>query len=42
MTFEEAKLRNDYKFTLNEIETLIEDIRNNCMKGLEENGDGKL
>lgn len=40
MTFKEAKLRNDYKFTLNEIESVIDDIRNNCMKDLYENGDG--
>lgn len=40
MTFEEAKQRKDYKFTLNEIEDVIEDIRNNCMKGLYENDDG--
>lgn len=40
MTFEEAKQRNDYKFSLNGIENLIEDIRNNCMKNLYENGDG--
>lgn len=40
MTFEEAKQRSDYKFTLNEIESLIDDIRNNCMKDLYENGDG--
>ena len=40
MTFKEAKLRNDYKFTLNEIESVIDDIRNNYMKNLDENGDG--
>ena len=40
MKFSEAKQRNDYKFTLNEIEDLIEDIRNNYMKNLYENGDG--
>lgn len=40
MTFEEAKERKDYKFTLNEIENVIDDIRNNYMNGLEENGDG--
>lgn len=40
MTFEEARRRSDYKFTLNEIESLIDDIRSNYMKGLEENGDG--
>ena len=40
MTFEEAKQRSDYKFTLNEIESLIDDIRNNCMKDLLENDDG--
>lgn len=40
MTFEEAKKRNDYKFKLNGIESLIDDIRNNCMKDLYENGDG--
>ena len=40
MKFSEAKQRNDYKFTLNEIENLIEDIRSNCMKNLYENGDG--
>lgn len=40
MTFEKAKQRNDYKFSLNGIENLIEDIRNNCMKNLYENGDG--
>ena len=40
MNFSEAKQRNDYKFTLNEIENLIEDIRSNCMKNLHENGDG--
>ena len=40
MTFEQAKQRTDYKFTLNEIEDVIEDIRNNRMKDLEENGDG--
>lgn len=34
MTFEEAKQRNDYKFRLNGIENLIDDIRNNCMEGL--------
>lgn len=34
MTFEEAKHRNDYRFRLNGIEDLIDDIRNNCMKGL--------
>lgn len=39
MTFEEAKKRPDYKFVLNGIESDIEDIRNNCMKGLYENGD---
>lgn len=40
MKFSEAKQRKDYKFTLNEIEDLIEDIRNNYMKNLYENGDG--
>lgn len=39
MTFEEAKKRPDYKFVLNGIESDIEDIRSNCMKGLYENGD---
>lgn len=40
MKFSEAKKRKDYRFTLNEIEDLIEDIRNNYMKNLYENGDG--
>lgn len=40
MKFSEAKKRKDYKFTLNEVETVVEDIRNNCMKNLYENGDG--
>ena len=40
MTFEEAKQRSDYKFTLNGIELLIDDIRNNYMKELYEDGDG--
>ena len=40
MTFEEAKEREDYSFSLNEVENLIEDIRNNYMKDLYENGDG--
>lgn len=40
MKFSEAKQRNDYRFTLNEIENIIGDIRNNCMKNLYENGDG--
>ena len=40
MKFSEAKQRKDYKFTLNEIEDLIEDIRNNYMKNLYENGEG--
>lgn len=39
MTFEEARKRDDYQFTLNEIAWLIEDIRNNCMKDMGENGD---
>lgn len=39
MTFEEAKQRSDYNFALNGIENDIEDIRNNYMKGLHENGD---
>lgn len=39
MTYEEAKQRTDYKFTLNGIETLIEDIRNNYMGDMYENGD---
>lgn len=39
MTFEEAKKRTDYKFTLNGIEDLIEDIRNHWMKSMIENGD---
>ena len=39
MTFEEAKKRPDYKFVLNGIESDIEDIRNNYMKRLYENGD---
>ena len=34
MTFEEAKRRDDYRFRLNGIENLIDEIRNNCMKGL--------
>lgn len=42
LTFEEAKQRSDYKFILNGIENLIEDIRNNCMKGLYEDGDGYM
>lgn len=40
MIFEEAKKRKDYKFTTTEIESLIDDIRNNCMKDLYANGDG--
>ncbi len=39
MTFEEAKQRLDYSFSLNGIEKDIDDIRNNYMKGLYENGD---
>lgn len=42
ITFEEAKQRSDYKFILNGIENLIEDIRNNRMKDLYENGDGHI
>ena len=34
MTFEEAKRRDDYRFRLNGIENLIDNIRNNCMEGL--------
>lgn len=40
MKFSEVKKRKDYKFTLNEIENIIGDIRNNCMNNLYENGDG--
>lgn len=39
MTFEKARQRSDYNFALNGIESDIEDIRNNCMKWLYENGD---
>lgn len=39
MTFEEAKKRKDYKFTLNGIEDIIDDIRNNWMGNMEGNGD---
>lgn len=39
MTFEEAKQRKDYKFLLNGIERSIEDIRNNYMKDMLENGE---
>ena len=39
MTFEEAKQRKDYKFLLNGIEKSIEDIRNNYMKDMLENGE---
>ena len=39
MTFEEARQRSDYSFALNGIESDIEDIRNNYMKRLYENGD---
>ena len=39
MTFEEARHRPDYSFVLNGIESDIEDIRNNYMKRLYENGD---
>lgn len=34
MTFEEAKQRSDYRFRLNGIENLIDEIRNNYMEGL--------
>ena len=39
MIFEEAKQRKDYKFLLNGIERSIEDIRNNYMKDMLENGE---
>lgn len=39
MTFDEARQRSDYNFALNGIESDIEDIRNNYMKRLYENGD---
>ena len=39
MTFEETKQRKDYKFLLNGIERSIEDIRNNYMKDMLENGE---
>ena len=42
MTYEEAKQRADYKFTLNGIENLIGDIRNNYMQNLFENGNGYM
>ena len=42
MTYEEAKQRADYKFTLNGIENLIWDIRNNYMQNLFENGNGYM
>lgn len=40
MTFEEARQRKDYKFSLNGVEELINDIRNNYLKDFEEDGDG--
>jgi hypothetical protein len=40
MTFEEARQRKDYKFSLNGMEELINDIRNNYLKDFEEDGDG--
>lgn len=40
MNFEDARKRNDYKFIPNGIEKIIDEIRNGCMKDLEENGDG--
>ena len=42
MTLEVAKQRADYKFTLNGIENLIGDIRNNYMQNLFENGSGYM
>ena len=39
MTFDAAKQRPDYHFFLYGIEDLIEEIRNNRMKNLLENGD---
>lgn len=38
MTLEEAKLHMEYKFSLNGIEHIIDDIRNNWMDGTEEDG----
>lgn len=40
MKFEEAKLRKDYKFTADEIEIYIDQIRKQKLDGFEENGDG--
>lgn len=39
MLLEEAKQRNDYKFTLNGIEDCIHGIRKNWMEDMLENGD---
>lgn len=39
MTFEQAKLRNDYSFSTYEIEGVLSEIRNNHMDSLWENGD---
>ena len=39
MTFEEAKKRKDYDFSLNGIEDIINDIRNNWIKDMEDDGE---
>lgn len=39
MTFEEAKSRSDYQFDINELDSIIEDIRKGSMDSLFENGD---
>ena len=39
MTFEEAKARSDYQFDINELDSIIEDIRKGSMDSLFENGD---
>ena len=39
MTFEEAKKRTDYNFSLNGIEDIINDIRNNWIKDMEDDGE---
>lgn len=39
MTFEEAKKFKEYKFHLNGVENLINDLRKNWMENMEENGE---
>lgn len=39
LSFEQARNRNDYKFSLNEISELIQDIRNGYMADTSPNGD---